>query len=107
MRVQRSLYLLGALLVAELALAKMPFTSEVFGKLEGTLDYCGQIDSPSAAKYQQKRKDLVKDIPENEVVESRKTEEYKTGYQWISDELPKMPKDEIVGACAASLENKN
>ncbi len=107
MRIQRLLYLLATVLVAELALAKMPFTNEVFGKVEGTLDYCARIDSQSAAKYEKRKKDLVKDVPEDEVASARKTEDYKTGYEWISNELPKMSKEEIVGACAATLEGKN
>jgi hypothetical protein len=50
---------------------------------------------------------LVKDVPENEVAEARKTEEYKAGYDWIDGELAKMTKHEIVSACAAALNSKN
>lgn len=70
-------------------------------------DYCARVDSKSADKYQLKKKDLVKDVPESEVAEARKTEEYKAGYEWIDGELAKMPKDEIVSACAAALNSKN
>ena len=107
MKIQRILYLLAAVLVAELALAKMPFTNEVFGKVEGTFDYCARIDSQSTAKYEKRKKDLVKDVPEDEVAAARKTVEYKTGYEWISNELPKMSKEEVVSACAAAVDGKN
>jgi|SRR5690242_15385469 hypothetical protein len=107
MRIQRMFYLLAAVLVAELALAKMPFTNEVFGKVEGTLDYCARIDSQATAKYEKRKKDLVKDVPEEEVAAARKTEDYKTGYEWISNELPKMSKEEVLGACAATLVSNN
>ena len=107
MRIQRIVYLLAALLIAQFALAKLPFTNDLFGKVEGTLDFCARIDPPSAPKYQQKKKSLVKDVPENEVEEARKTEEYKGAYDWISGELPKMPKDQVTSACAAALESKN
>ena len=103
---QKLLYLLAAVLIAEVSLAKMPFTNEVFGKVEGTLDFCARVDSPAADKYQQKKKDLVKDVPQSEVDKARTTEEYKSGYDWTREELPKMPKDEVSAMCAAALENK-
>lgn len=107
MKIQRTFCFAATLLITQLAVAKMPFTNDIFGKEEGTLDYCARVDSPSAGKYQLKKKDLVKDVPENEVAEARKTEEYKAGYDWIDVELAKMPKDEIVSACAAALNSKN
>jgi len=107
MKIERVLHILAILILVECALAKMPFSNEVFGKVEGTLDYCAQIDAASAPKYQQKKKDLIKGVPENEVTEARKSEEHKAGYEWISDELPKMPQDEVSAACTASLQAKD
>ena len=107
MKIERVLCCVAIFLMVELAFAKMPFSSEVLGKAEGTLDYCAHIDAASAARYQLKKKDLVKGVPEEEVTQARKTDEYKAGYQWISDELPKMPKEEVSNACTASLETKN
>ncbi|PYX40899.1 MAG: hypothetical protein DMG81_04975 [Acidobacteria bacterium] len=106
MRIYKFFYLLVAVLIAQVALAKMPFTNEVFGKMEGTLDYCARVDSTAADKYQQKKKDVFKSVPQNEVDEARRTEEYKAGYDWASEELPKMPKTEVSSACAASLEEQ-
>jgi len=106
MRIYRLLYLLGAILITEIALAKMPFTNEVFGKAEGTLDYCARVDPGSAEKYQQRKKDLVKGVPEKEVEDARAAEEYKASYEWAKEELPKMSKEESVSACAAALGGK-
>jgi len=106
MRIQKLLYLLAAVFIEEIALAKMPFTNEVFGKVEGTLDHCARVDSPAAEKYQQKKKDLVKGIPEGEVDQARNSEDYKSGYDWTNEELHKMSKDDVSAVCAAALENK-
>ena len=71
MRMQRMFGLAAALLMADAALATVPFTNDVFGKVESTLDYCAQVDSGSAAKYKEKKRALVKDVPENEVTDAR------------------------------------
>lgn len=94
------------MVIPQLALAKLPMPNDAFGKVEGTLDYCAQIDSPNAAKYQEQKKVLVRDVPEKEVAEARETTEYKESYTWISEELAKQPKDKAVKACGASQEGK-
>jgi len=106
MKIHRILCLSAAIVIPQLALAKLPLPNDAFGKIEGTLDFCAQIDSPNAAKYQEQKKLLVRDVPEEEVAEARETTEYKNAYTWISDELAKQPKDKAVKACAASLEGK-
>ncbi|MGC2197714.1 MAG: hypothetical protein WA628_23790 [Terriglobales bacterium] len=107
MKIQRILCLAAAIVIPQLVLAKMPFTNDIFGKVEGTLDYCARVDPPGAGKYRERKKVLVKDVPESEVAEARETEEYKTSYEWIGKELPKLPKDQVLKACAAALEDKN
>jgi len=67
-------FLVGAVLV-QFALAKMPFTNDIFGKLEGTLDFCIQVDNSAAKKYDEKKKSLVKDVPEGEVAKARESDE--------------------------------
>jgi hypothetical protein len=94
----------AALVVPQLALAELPLPNDTFGKVEGTLDFCAQVDSPSAAKYQEQKELLVRDVPEKEVEAARETTEYKEAYAWIGDELGKLPKDRAIKACAASLE---
>jgi hypothetical protein len=58
----------------------------------------------AASKYQERKKLIVVDAFEKEVVEAPKTQEYKDGYQGLSDELAKAPKDMAVQACTAYLE---
>ena len=107
MKLEKALCLGVALLIPELALAKLPFSNELFGKVEGTLDFCTQIDPPKAEKYQEKKKLIVKNLPDNEVAEARATEEYKTAYHSTTEEAAKGPKDEAVKSCSAALEPKN
>jgi hypothetical protein len=106
MKIRRILWLGAAIVIPQLALAKLPMPNDAFGKIEGTLDFCAQVDSKSAEKYQEQKKVLVRDVPEKEVAEARESPEYKDAYTWITDELAKQPKDKAVKACAASLEGK-
>jgi hypothetical protein len=106
MKIRRILWLGAAIVIPQLALAKLPMPNDAFGKIEGTLDFCAQIDSKSSEKYQEQKKVLVRDVPEKEVAEARESQEYKDAYTWISDELAKQPRDKAVKACAASLEGK-
>jgi len=96
----------AAILISQFALAKVPYTNEVFGKLEGTLDFCAQLDTPSAAKYEARKKQLAKDATEAEVAEARDSEDYKKSYEWISEELPKAPKTDAMKACKAAQDAK-
>jgi len=95
-----------AVLISQLALAKVPYSNEAFGKLEGTLDFCAQLDAPSAEKYQQRKKQLAKDATEAELAEARDSEDYKKSYNWISEELPKAPKADALKACKAAQDAK-
>jgi hypothetical protein len=104
MRIQRVLCLTAAIVLPQLALAKLPMTNDVLGKAEGTLDFCAQVDPPAASKYQERKKSLVRGAPEKEVVEARKTKDYKDGYDWIINELGKATKDQAVETCAAVLQ---
>ena len=104
MKLYRILCLVAAIVIPQLALAKLPFSNDAFGKIEGTLDFCAQVDPQAAPKYQEQKKQLVRDVSEQEVVEARATQEYKDAYEWITDELGKVPKDKAAKTCAASLE---
>lgn len=106
MKIHRILCLSAAIVIPQLALAKLPLPNDAFGKIEGTLDFCAQIDSKGAAKYQEQKKLLVRDVPEQEVAAARETTEYKDAYTWIGEELGKLPKDKAAKTCAASLEGK-
>ena len=103
MKIKRTLCLSAALLTAQLALAKMPFSNDMFGRVESTLDRCAQVDQGSAGKYAAKKKELVKDATSAEVEAARNSDEYKAAYKDMSEQLTQMPKDEVIQACTASL----
>jgi hypothetical protein len=107
MKLEKALCLAVALLIPELALAKLPFSNELFGKVEGTLDFCAQVDTPKAEKYQEKKKLIVKGLPEKEVAEARESEDYKTAYATTLEEAGKGPQEEAIKSCSAALESKN
>ena len=104
MKIYRIVCLAAAIVISPFALAKMPFPIDAFGKIEGTLDFCAQADPQAAPKYQEQKKQMVRDVPEQEVSEARSTQEYKDAYEWISTELGKVPKDKAVQTCRASVE---
>jgi len=104
--IYRILCLGSFLVLAQLALAKLPFSNDAFGKVEGTLDFCTQADAQNAPKYQEGKQALVRDVPENEVKEARDSKEYKDAYSEISDQLAKVPKEQAVKSCRDYLEGK-
>jgi hypothetical protein len=105
MRFHRIVCLSALLALPNLALAKLPPNSAL-GQVEGTLDFCAQIDPQSAAKYQEFKKALVQGEPEKDVAEARKSSEYKEAYDAISEALGKAPKDEAIKACTSLVETK-
>lgn len=106
MKIHRILFLCSTIALPQLALAELPFSNDAFGKVEGMLDFCARVDPPAAAKYAEKKKALVKGLPEKEVGEARETEKYKSAYASVSDEAGKQPKDHAVKACTSFLESK-
>jgi hypothetical protein len=106
MRIHRILLICAAIAIPQLSNAKLPFSNDVLGKVEGILNYCSEVNPESAAKYLDVAKAFVKDVPEWEVTEARKTTEYKDSYDGIRTELGKAPKDTTVQTCKAALESK-
>ncbi len=88
-----------------LVLAELAITPKAFGHLQGTLDYCAQVDSRSAPKYKERAKLMVRSASEKDLEEARNSDEYKDAYDWISAELGKAPKDRAI-KCTAFLEDK-
>jgi len=78
MSIRHILCLSAASTIPQLALAALP-PSPALGQVEGALDFCGQVDQQSAAKYANFKKSLVQGVPEKEGVEGRKTADYKKG----------------------------
>jgi hypothetical protein len=106
MKTRNLLSFTAALLLCQVAFAKMPFSNDMFGRVESTLDQCAQIDQGSAEKYAVKKKELVKDATSAEVEAARSSDEYKAAYKAMSEQLAQMPKDEVKNACAAALAGK-
>ena len=106
MKMYRMLCLAAALALPILALAKLPFTNAGFGQVEGILDFCAHGDAQNAPKYQEQKKSLANEVPEKEVEEARKTQEYRDGYDSTTDELAKAPKEQAVMSCTNFLKGK-
>jgi hypothetical protein len=92
------------LLLAQLALAKLPFSNDALGKVEGTLDTCAQLDTQATTKYQERKKALVRGVPEKEMVEARDTQAYKDAYESVSADVSKLPKGQVVECLHCVLE---
>ena len=105
-KINRILLTCAATMIPQLVNAKLPFSNDAFGKMEGILNYCDKIDSGPRPKYQERAKLLVTDAPENELTEARKSAEYKDSYDSISADLEKAPKENSVQSCRAYLEGK-
>src|SRR5438309_9563870 len=105
MKIHRILFVCVAIMIPQLGNAKLPFTNDIFGKLEGTLDFCVKADPGSAPKYRELAKLLVKDVPDKELTEARQTAEYKDSYEGIGTELAKVPQDQAIKPCKTSLES--
>ena len=106
MKTHQILCLSAALLIPQLAGAKLPLPNDSLGKIEGILDFCAHADAQRASEYQERKKLIADDATDKEVAGARKTQEYKDGYQEMSDLLAKVPKEEAVEACSAYLEGK-
>jgi hypothetical protein len=104
MKTPQILCLSAAFLIPQLAGAKLPLPNESFGQLEGILDFCAKADPKAAPKYQERKKLIIDNASEKEVADGRKAQQYKDGYQEISDRLAKVPKDKAGKACSAYLE---
>src|SRR5690348_4932084 len=94
------------LMLCQLTFGKMPFSNDMFGRVESTLDHCAQIDKSSAEKYAARKKELVKDATNEEVEAARNADAYKAAYKEMSEQLAQMPKDDVMQACTAALQEK-
>jgi hypothetical protein len=107
MRIHRILFACAAILIPQLTNAKLLFPNEFFGRVEGTLDFCGKADPDSAAKYKEQGKTLVKDASATELTEARKATEYKSAFEAVGKELAKLPKAQALKTCKTLIEQKN
>ena len=76
-------------MIPQLGGAQLPIPTEVFAKLEGVLNFCAKADPKDSGRYDKLRKELVKGAPEKDLLEIRKTREYKGAYEQTKLELSK------------------
>ena len=100
----RMAFFSAVLVLAPLAVAKLPVPNDTFGRVEGALDFCSQADPDSASKYQEEKKALVREASEQEVAEARASKEYKDGYDATSEDMEKQPKEQVKKTCTAALQ---
>ncbi|KAA6464598.1 hypothetical protein DYQ86_01125 [Acidobacteria bacterium AB60] len=105
-RVYRSLLFVGALLVPQLGGAQLQIPTQAFGKMESVLDFCAKNAPQNTAKFDELKKKLAAALPEDQIADLRKTEEYKDAYDQEKTELAKMSKEKAAKTCSASLEQK-
>jgi hypothetical protein len=91
----------GVLALSLAAHGKVPLPNGAFGKIEANLDVCSEMDSKSAAKYQEAKKKLTHGATEEELRAARDSQEYRDAYSETKQELEKEPKAEVAKSCAA------
>ena len=106
MKISRVICFGVVLSLTPLAIAKLSYSNDLLGKTEGLLDVCAKVDSGSASKYQARKKANVKDASEQELAEARATDEYKRAYAFMTSELEKTPKEEVLKACPATVKDE-
>jgi hypothetical protein len=106
MKLHRIVFACTLIMLPQLLNAKLPFSNDAFGKVEGILAYCAKVNPESAVKYQDAAKALVKDASEKEVTEARNSVEYKESIDSINAQLEKAPKENSIKACRDYLNSK-
>jgi hypothetical protein len=103
MKIHRSILFVAALVVPQLAPAKVPVPEQSLGQLESILDFCAKADPKTAVKFQDVKKMLAGDATQEELAAARDKQEYKNNYQSTSEQLAKVPEEKAVKACSAYL----
>lgn len=98
--------ILALSLLTQAKTAPPPLDNATLGILEGSLAFCGKADSESASKYKEAAKLLTKGQPESAVEEKRNSQEYQDALKQIKAQLEKLPPQEAVKQCKASIAGK-
>lgn len=106
MKIYRILFLGAAMALPQFAPAEPEVSNQTLGQVEGVVNFCSQADAKAAPRYKEKAKALIGDLSAEDLAKARKSEEYKTAYEWISGELRKSSKDESSKLCTDFLEEK-
>lgn len=82
------------------------FPAKELGQIEGTLDFCSQLNPQAAPKYKERGRALVGHTAEKDLVKARSFDEYKESHNWIDGELRKASKEDALKACTDFVEEK-
>ena len=104
MRIRPIVGLSVALVLPQIATAKVPMPGKSLGQIESILDFCAKADPQSASKFKDVKKLLSGDATEDELSEARKSGDYTDSYQETSDKLDKVSPEKAAKACSAYLE---
>jgi hypothetical protein len=97
-----TLVALGA--VAQVARAELPVSGAALGQLEAVLEHCGRASPATAEQYRELARGLTGSATDKEVVEARKSAEYRDAHDAASAQLDTLSKEESHKACAEGLQ---
>jgi len=105
MKIRHIVCLSIAIVVPQLAPAKVPMAAQTLGQIESILDFCTTANPRDASNYKALKNVLTGSASEKELADARKKQEYKNSYQAESEELAKQPKEKAVKACSSFFES--
>jgi len=106
MKIRKMVCLCTVAALPALALAELPVNGQALGSVQGTVDFCAQLDPASAATYQGFPKLIVQGTAEEEVEKVRRSDEYKEAYASVSAQLKDIPKEQAIESCKGFVEGK-
>ena len=108
MKLNRLVVLCAALGLPQFALAeaqvdKVQVDSQTLAMLQGTADFCAEVQPESAAKFEEQTRLMLANVPDEDLDKVRESEEYKAAYDSIREQLGKVPKKDAVEGCKGLL----
>lgn len=85
------------------ASAAAPVDARRLGLDESMLKYCQRTDPPDAARLQKKIQQMLADAPDRQTDSLRKTTEYRTAYDAVTDFVAKVDDHNASRACRELL----
>jgi hypothetical protein len=104
MKISRIVCLSIAIVIPQLATAKVPMPAESFGQIESVLDFCSQVNPKLASNYKDFKKMLAGDATDKELADARDQQEYKDSYQSANEKLTKLEPEKAVKTCSSLLQ---
>jgi hypothetical protein len=93
----------AALGLAQFALADVTVDSLTLAQLQGTADFCAQVQPEAAARFEEQTRLMLSEVPAEDLDKVRESDEYKTAYESIRDQLGKIPRKDAAEACKGLL----